>query len=352
MKTVVKLVLIIAVSSLLFGDEKKDNTPAATPPSAEIQTAESAKTEADSKNAPPVKPAELPTAAPLKGLEWIKGDPVTIEPNNIYVVEFWATWCGPCKATIPHLTEIQKKYKDKGLMVVGVSSPSEYPNESIKTVESFVKQMGDKMDYTIGFDVQGFVQKNYMNAFSIQGIPHAFIIDRNGKIAWHGHPAEDMDIVLELVVQGIFDPVMYAKGKADAEALLRQCMAWYTDYFQKIQTDGLSDEVKQIGDKFIEKAPVDGLDAFAWRILNQVKEADRDLEAALKAAEKAKQLTEGREPSIMNTYALALFENGKIAEAVKAQEKVIELAKDYPQAQKQIQETLEKYKAAMNQKNP
>lgn len=358
MKTVVKLILIIAVSPLLFGDEKKENTDSPTSETVAVETSVDTATppvETESEDPTPVKaekPVELPTAAPLKGLEWIKGDPVTIEPNNIYVIEFWATWCGPCKVMIPHLTEIQKKYKNKGLTVIGVSTPSGYPyDETAEKVNAFVKKMGDQMDYTVAFDTQGSANRGYMNAFGAQGIPHAFIIDRDGKIAWQGHPAEDMDTILELVVSGTFDPITYAKQKAEAEALQRQLMSWYTEYFRKVEADGLNDELKELAATFIEKAPVDGLDAFAWNILNRVKESNRDLDAALKAAEKANQLVEGKEPSVMDTYASALFENGKIDEAIQAQLKLIDLAKDYPQAQKQIQETLEKYKAAAKEKS-
>jgi len=56
-------------------------------------------------------------AASLDGLTYVKGEPVTFKEGKVYVVEFWATWCGPCKTSIPHLTEIQKKYKDKNVTV-------------------------------------------------------------------------------------------------------------------------------------------------------------------------------------------------------------------------------------------
>ncbi len=378
MKVTIKLVLIIVTSQFVFGCEKKETAdnpspepavttakmeetpaPPTATPMAETPVTETPAVEPQQPTPEPEelvetapKAAELPTAAPLKGLDWVKGDSVKIEKEKVYLIEFWATWCPPCKVSIPHLTEIQKKYKDKGLTVIGVSTPGGYPEETIEKVKSFVGEMGEKMDYTVAFDTQGFVRQNYMTAFGAQGIPHAFIIDRNGKIAWQGHPAEDMDTVLELVVQDIFDPVMYAKGKADAEALLRQCMAWYTDYFQKIHADGgLNDETKKIAGNFIENAPVEGLNAMAWNILTQVKEPNRDLEAALKAAEKANQLTAGKDPSVLDTYAMALFENGKIDEAIQAQLKLIDLAKDYPQALEQLRQTLEKYKAAANQKN-
>ena len=81
--------------------------------------------------------------------QWVKGDPVDrLDPNKTYVVEFWATWCGPCRVSIPHLTELQKKYKDKGVTIIGVSVWSRIRD----AVAPFVEQMGDKMDYTVAID--------------------------------------------------------------------------------------------------------------------------------------------------------------------------------------------------------
>ena len=86
-------------------------------------------------------------AAPLQIAEWIKGKPVDLaaaKGKQIVLVEFWATWCGPCRTSIPHLTEMQKRFKD--VVFVGVS------DEDAQTVKKFVTKMGDKMDYTVAID--------------------------------------------------------------------------------------------------------------------------------------------------------------------------------------------------------
>src|SRR5947199_9364455 len=86
-------------------------------------------------------------APKLEVKEFVKGEPVkSLEKGKVYVVEFWATWCGPCRATIPHLTELQKKHKD--VTFIGVSIYESDP----KAVKPFVEEMNDKMDYRVAMD--------------------------------------------------------------------------------------------------------------------------------------------------------------------------------------------------------
>lgn len=133
-------------------------------------------------------------AAPLDIATWVKGGPVDladVKGKKIVVVEFWATWCGPCKASIPHLTELQKKFADRGVVFVGVS------DETAAKVQTFVDQMGDKMDYVVAVDNNGRTSQGYMRAYEQNGIPHAFVVDREGRMAWHGHPMGDLAKVLD-----------------------------------------------------------------------------------------------------------------------------------------------------------
>ena len=91
-------------------------------------------------------------AAPeIKVAKWVKGSAVkSFEKGKVYVVEFWATWCGPCRTSIPHLTEMAKKFKDKATFT-GVSV-WERGEDIEKQVTDFVENMGEKMDYNVALD--------------------------------------------------------------------------------------------------------------------------------------------------------------------------------------------------------
>jgi thiol-disulfide isomerase/thioredoxin len=167
--------------------------------------------------ASPAFAAELgQPAAPLKISEWIKGKPVDLaaaKGKQVVVVEFWATWCGPCRTSIPHLTKMQKKFKD--VVFIGVS------DEDAPTVKKFVNKLGEQMDYTVAIDDNRQTSKGYMEAFDQGGIPHAFIVDLEGRVVWHGHPMGGLEEAVAEVVAGKFD-LNKAKKRAGAETLMRE----------------------------------------------------------------------------------------------------------------------------------
>ena len=108
----------------------------------------------------PLQAGELgEKALPLKIKEWIKGQPVDVtkvDGKRVYVVEFWANWCAPCIHSIPHLTELQRKFGDKNVTFIGVSVDND---KTVEKVKPFVKDMGDKMDYTVAIDDGGQTAK-------------------------------------------------------------------------------------------------------------------------------------------------------------------------------------------------
>ena len=280
-------------------------------------------------------------AAPLTGLEWIKGGPVQLTPGSIYVVEFWATWCPPCRTSIPHLTEMQHRFKDQRVTIVGVS------NETADIVKPFVAQMDEqkKMEYAVAVDREGQVWKGYMDAFGVRGIPHAFIVGKDGTLLWRGHPMAGMDEVLEEVVNDRFDAVAYAAKQATREKEEARVLALYKSYFTTVDTN--PGEAAAIGAQLIGSDNSAMLNALAWRILTDVPQESRDLELAREAAAKAVKLTEEKNPSILDTYALAMYELGKkyVAQAVTLQKKAVDLTDD-AQAKESLSKALRRYESA------
>jgi thiol-disulfide isomerase/thioredoxin len=160
-------------------------------------------------------------APPLNVTSWVKGEPVelsAVRGKKVVVVEFWATWCPPCRESIPHLTELQKKYKE--VAIVGVT------DEEVPVVKRFVNQMGDKMDYSIGVDADQKTLPLYMAEFLPQApIPWAYIVDKQGVVVWGGSavPGGGMDEALADVVAGKLTGEM-AKRREVARKQLNEFM--------------------------------------------------------------------------------------------------------------------------------
>ncbi len=158
-------------------------------------------------------------APELKVGAWVKGKPISkFEKGSIYVVEFWATWCGPCKASIPHLTELAAKYKGK-VSVIGVS----VAEANTENVKPFVDKMGKQMDYNVCIDQQGsatartgFMIKNWMGAAKVRSIPFSFIVGKTGNIEYMGGPGELEDVIEQILA-----------NKWDTKEHARQVMARY-----------------------------------------------------------------------------------------------------------------------------
>lgn len=153
-------------------------------------------------------------APELQYSKWIKGTPVAeYEKDRLYVFEFWATWCGPCKAAMPHLSELAKKYADKATFV-GVNvweKTGDKPYEtSLPAVTKFVSSIGDKMAYNVVADNNDQHMGNkWMKAAGQNGIPATFLL-REGKIIWIGHPMK-LDSVMGLVIAGKYDMASFSK---------------------------------------------------------------------------------------------------------------------------------------------
>lgn len=133
------------------------------------------------------------------------------EEGKVYVVEFWATWCGPCIQSMPHLVELQTKYRGEGVQIISIS------DEDLAKVEALMVEPYPGKDktyaeltsaYTLTVDPDGSSTDDYMRAAEQNGIPASFLVGKTGLVEWIGHPME-LDEPLAEVIADRWDREAY-----------------------------------------------------------------------------------------------------------------------------------------------
>ncbi|MCP4367787.1 MAG: redoxin domain-containing protein [Deltaproteobacteria bacterium] len=275
--------------------------------------------------------------------KWINGGPVKIKEGNgqkIYIVEFWATWCPPCRKSIPHLSKLQTKFKESGVDIVGIS------NESIEAVEKFAGTAG--FTYNVGVDKDNQTTSLYREGE--QGIPHAFVIGKDGKIAWYGHPMDEMDIVIEQIISGKYD-----RKKAAKLCALKKRMSNAISSNDKNNLINIANKIIEInpGDQqafgilsqiyVIEEDPIsykklcrklvnsetkssEMLSIVAEAMLTNNDPRFRDIEIALNAAESSNQIDGNTQT--LELLSQIFFELGHIDKAITHLKKALSMADD------------------------
>jgi thiol-disulfide isomerase/thioredoxin len=312
--------------------------------------------------ATPVLAAELGDAAPaLKVEKWIKGGPVDVrDGKHVYVVEFWATWCSPCKASIPHLTALQKKYKDQGVVVVGVSVDEAVKHKSRDKVAPFVQEKGDDMGYVVALDdADKTTRIAYMDGFVFDGIPTAFVVDK-GKVVWAGQSDDNpdgsitwngLDKAVAQVVAGKYDLKAAIKANQERRVAVekrRKALEISNKYLEAVKASDKPEGVDQLGQDALASLGTDAnlLNGFAWSLLTDEDIKFRDPKFALRVAKAAYDACEGKEAAIVDTYARALFDNGQKQAAIEYQKKAVQLAGKDEGLRMELETTLKKYEGA------
>lgn len=281
---------------------------------------------------PDLKKPELwigSSAPELSIAKFVKGDSVDhFEEGQVYVVEFWATWCGPCIAAFPHLSEMQEHFGED-VHIIGVNVSEQVQGEErMKLVEKFVDKQGDRMRYTVAVEDGRSMGQNWLRAAQQSGIPAAFIVDGNGKIAWIGHPQYGMEDTLKEVVSGDYDTESAAGEAWDQQVVTMAYRAAVNSYRTGEELDTARKIANLLIDDHFESEP-SGLNAVAWMQLNA--QADgvgmKDYQSGLRAAAKACNITEWKDWGVLDTYALAMYKTGDKVSAIKWEKKAIELAK-------------------------
>jgi uncharacterized protein (TIGR03435 family) len=141
-----------------------------------------------------VRAAELKVgdvAPPIQTSAWLKGEPIqTFEKGKVYVVEFWATWCGSCHAAMPHISELVGKMKGKPVQFVSIA------DEERPLVEAFMKTK--TFDTAVALDSG----RKTFKAYGVQVIPHTIVVDTTGKIAAITRPEDVTETALNDVLAG------------------------------------------------------------------------------------------------------------------------------------------------------
>lgn len=161
-------------------------------------------------------------APPIKVETWLRGEPLALfQPGKVYVVEFWATWCGPFAAAALQLVQLQEKYKGAGLEVVGVAADEDAsaPVEARAKLGAWLAEKCPHLNYRIAFDSAGEMNKLWREPSFSVGIPTSFVVDRDGHIAFIGHPRQ-LDEVLPKVLNGSWRTSDEAKA-ADTARIAR-----------------------------------------------------------------------------------------------------------------------------------
>jgi hypothetical protein len=313
--------------------------------------------------------------APVLGSgEWIKGDPVeAFESGRVYVIHTWATWSAPSTEAVAYLTELQRKYEEQGLVVIG--------QNLWETDAAAVRPLVEEMDDEVGFRVvldepsgrEGHMARNWMAAAGRKSIPCAFVVDQQGRIAWIGHPMK-LEPVLKKVLAGSFDPKAEAEKDKQIRALEQR--------LNTARRNDDTDEALRIADEIVRIRPelamlkfemlrdeerwdeayafaeatipaIDdaaALNELAWRIVDpEDPYPSQNLDVALKAASRANELTDGRDPMILDTFARACWLNGEKAKALELQQKAVE-NNTYPQFEEDMADRLRQYRSGQQER--
>ena len=328
------------------------------------------------------------------------------EPGRVYVVEFWATWCGPCIGSMPSLAELQEKYADKGVQIVsisdepkatvekfldrklpGVEEPEEGESEEGEDAEESAEPTtyGELTGaYSLTTDPDESTYKDYMEAAFQNGIPCCFIVGKTGEVEWIGHPMlMKRDGILDDVLDGSFDRESFKQEFEDSQKYDR-LQAKVFGLLEEGEGRSAVEALEQFGAEnddaksnpmfkrmrmiaFQAAGDVDGFTRMATADLEEASDPVSTIQAARAIGEAAMGMTLPKQPIeaavkavngvtedleggiaafAYDTLGLLHQAAGDLDAAIAAQKKAVEAAKDEPRLLPRLKAGLKRIEAA------
>ena len=210
------------------------------------------------------------------------------------MVEFWATWCGPCIVMMPHMSDLQAEYKGK---VTFIGFTAKDPNNTEEKVTAMVAKRGPKLGYTFVYADDRGTYDAWMRAAGQGGIPCSFVVGKDGKLAYIGHPMF-LDIVLPKVVAG--------KWTAEDVAKLDKVEADVNDVFKSFSSPDPATALKALAEFETKYPALAHIPYFVSPKISMLVKAKKYAEAKKFAEEVLAKATKQEDPMAARMVAGAL----------------------------------------------
>ncbi|MDP6987678.1 MAG: redoxin domain-containing protein [Phycisphaerales bacterium] len=285
-------------------------------------------------------------APPLGEVTWVmspQGTDINMSDGKVHVLEFWATWCRPCKFSIPHLSRLQQEWGEDRLQIIGITDEEE------EDVTPWVDRNVAQIKYGIAISGNRGPQKNWFKAAKLESIPSAFIVGPRGKIQFIGNPNDELfEVTLIKVLKGRFDAVkqrqaaplmkdlrrnLERKNWRQYEKIAKEIVAISPKIFIDTQVDLFETqlvlmkdpEAAYAGAKAFVETKIDsdpeGVLILVDRIVNgpNIPEEQRQFDFALEVANNALERFEkpADQAHALKVIASVYFKKGDISEAVR-----------------------------------